>query len=187
MIVTSDDSCDPNKKICTSSALNSVQSLCGGKESCSTYAGSVKLANCQNKIASVWQIDYTCIPDKIDSMPPKEFCEIDGQGNLNNVLLEEKGLIQTPTYPNQQKNIDCSLVYRTPSNSRMLISIYIVSSDLENNWNLACNDGVAFYQINGGEKFCGKQKPRLVEQFCSDNFNVNVKIGAKEYGGLYLS
>ena len=33
------------------------------------------------------QIDYTCIPSEVESMRPKEFCQFDTQGKIDNVII----------------------------------------------------------------------------------------------------
>ncbi len=66
----------------------------------------------------------------------------------------------------------------------MLISIYMVASNLENNWDGSCSPDVGYYQINGGARKCGVVKPRLLDQYCGYKFEISVKIGSKEYGGM---
>ena len=78
----------------------------------------------------------------------KELCQID------NVLTESSGIIQTPAYPAPSKNINCKVVYSAPGFGRKLISIYTVSTSLEFYALIGGKCSKAFYQINGGEKVC---------------------------------
>jgi len=183
-IATSDSSCDPNKRTCSESALTTQTNLCSGKENCQTYAAATKLPTCGNQVADILQVDFTCIPSNPPQTPVKEFCHFDAQGNPDTVLTDPIGLLQTPSFPSKQKNIDCTVSYTTQANRRMLISIYMVASDLENNWNGVCNPDVGYYQINGGARKCGFVKPRLLDQYCGYKFEISVKIGSKEYGGM---
>ncbi len=183
-IVTSDGSCNPNMRICSESALNIQSSLCNGKESCQVYVSPSKLSSCVNSQPDILQIDFTCIPNSPPQTPVKDFCRTDAQGNPDTILTAPIGLIQTPNFPNKQKNIDCTVSYTSQANRRMLISIYMVASDLENNWSGTCNPDIGHYQINGGNRKCGVLKPRLLEQYCGFKFEINIKIGSKEYSGM---
>lgn len=179
MIVTSDNSCNPNKRTCTESNLKLQKQICNGKNSCFYFANSYqRLESCSNKIANIVQIDYQCIPDEVEYIKPKEFCNIDHQE-----ISDESGIIETIDYPSKQKNIDCTIQYKNKDKRTKLISIYSVSTDLENTWiDNKCD--LAYFTINGGEKRCKRLKPELLAEFCSDSFNIKIKIGSEAYGGI---
>ena len=178
MIVTSDNSCNPNKRICSESNLQLQKQICNGKNSCFSFSNSFqKLQSCSNKIANIVQIDYQCIPDIVDYIKPNEFCNID-----HKEISDDSGIIETINYPTKQKNIDCSIKYKNKDKRTKLIKIYSVSTDLENNWiDDECTS--AYFTINGGEKRCRKLRPELLKEFCSDSFSIDIKIGSTAYGG----
>lgn len=166
------------------------------------------LTGCSNAAANLWHIDYNCIPERVNTLETFEFC-LYNLGVGNNVFTDNQGIIQTPNYPVSMSNLDCSLVYNSKDQIK-LISIYALFINLESvasskEWvnihishfidNLIIFEFISignrcqgyYVQINDEKKRCGVTNlPTLIHQSCSNTFTAKIKAGTKSYKGVKL-
>ena len=64
--ITSDESCDETKTVCSESLFNVIKALCVDKNSCDIFGNFLLTIACSNTLSNVVSIEFNCIPSKYD-------------------------------------------------------------------------------------------------------------------------
>ena len=100
---------------------NQVQSVAGSKPSY-RIINSFTLTDCSNAIADILIIDYNCVPETVAYVKTYDTCS-------GNPISDEKAIVNSPSYPNAQNNLNCEL--NIIASSQKLLNLYIVSAELQ--------------------------------------------------------
>ncbi|CAF0750564.1 unnamed protein product [Adineta steineri] len=165
-------SCNYNKNDCFQSDASTIENLCSGKTSCTVYHYAKTLVSCQNRLSTYLHIDYTCVPNDIETIMTYDICHNDSRptGDIR------RGFLISPNFPNVKNNINCiyDLHILKPHQD---IYLYIIDMDLDapNLLGQSCtNDRLIIRADNSVTEWCGRSYTNLLLKTCHTSVSVQL-------------